>query len=231
MPGFIIHLAEAAMIMDYMERKPDFQWRQDFMLGNLLPDTRLGEAKKITHFWGEGQEDNIARAPKLSLFLDKYKDRLKEPAILGYYAHLYLDEHYVNGYWPKTLTFEDEEGRPEPQKNKIARVEVKYSGVTIPFERFFSSEYYYGDYTHSNHWFVERYHIEAPAYDPMESLGMDEVNGRDLQKVLNELNYLCSRGKTGDEKAMKVFELTDLETFVRQTAESFCTHMKHMFHM
>ena len=42
MPGFIIHLTEAAMIMDYMKMKPDSDWKQEFLLGNLLPDPRLG---------------------------------------------------------------------------------------------------------------------------------------------------------------------------------------------
>ncbi len=95
MPGFVIHLAEAIVIMESMKKKPDDAWRQDFLLGSLLPDTRLGEHKAVSHFWGCGQEEYIARAPKLSLFLEKYRHRLDEPAILGYYAHLYLDEHYV----------------------------------------------------------------------------------------------------------------------------------------
>lgn len=51
MPGFIIHLTEAAMIMEHMEVQPDADWKQEFLLGNLLPDTRLGKDKAISHFW------------------------------------------------------------------------------------------------------------------------------------------------------------------------------------
>ena len=95
MPGFIIHLTEAAMIMEHMKKQPDSDWKQEFLLGNLLPDTRLGKDKAISHFWAPEGWENIARAPKLSRFLEKYGDRLNEPVILGYYAHLYLDERYV----------------------------------------------------------------------------------------------------------------------------------------
>lgn len=54
MPGFIIHLTEAAMIMEHMKKQPDSDWKQEFLLGNLLPDTRLGKDKAISHFWRGG---------------------------------------------------------------------------------------------------------------------------------------------------------------------------------
>lgn len=231
MPGFIIHLAEAGTIIDYMEIQPDAEWRRDFLLGSLLPDTRLGPDKELSHFWDRSQDEYIARAPKLSLFLDKYGNRLDEPLILGYYAHLFLDERYVNRLWPRTISFEDEEGCPEPRRNRITQVEVKRSGQRIPFDSFFSSEYYYGDYTRSNHWFVERFHIQVPAYRILTDLKMDEVKAEEIERVLKELRHLCGRSQTGDEKGMRVFDLTELETFVRQTAEAFCTHVAHLMHI
>ena len=51
MPGFIIHLAEATMIIDYMKKKPDTKWCYEFLMGSLLPDTRLGDEKKFSHFF------------------------------------------------------------------------------------------------------------------------------------------------------------------------------------
>lgn len=227
MPGFIIHLTEAAMIMDYMKMKPDSDWKQEFLLGNLLPDTRLGAEKAISHFWSPEGGENIARAPKLSCFLEKYGHRLDEPVILGYYAHLYLDERYVDGYWPKILVFEDERGRPEPRREFIHQVRLKQNGRLIPFQEFFSSEYYYGDYTRSNHWLVERYHIRAPKYRPLENVNMDEVDASKLYEVLEELQCICHKGRAGDEKKLKVFDLTELEAFVQGTASAFCQHMRN----
>ena len=56
MPGFIIHLAEATIIMEHMEKKIDAVWRQEFMLGNLLPDKSFeDEGKEIGSGWLELQ--------------------------------------------------------------------------------------------------------------------------------------------------------------------------------
>ena len=231
MPGFIIHLTEAAMIMDHMEVQPDADWKQEFLLGNLLPDTRLGKDKAISHFWAPEGLENIARAPKLSRFLEKYGHRLDEPVILGYYAHLYLDERYVDEYWPKILTFEDAKGQPEPRKDFIHRVELKESGEFIPFEKFFSSEYYYGDYTRSNHWLVDKYHIQPPKYRFLENVNMSEVDASQLSRVLAELEDICQKGRPGDEKKMKVFNLEELEAFVRYTSETFYKNVIQTSHI
>lgn len=228
MPGFIIHLAEATMIMNYMEKSMDSQWKYEFLMGNLLPDTRLGAEKRISHFWSEESMENIARAPKLERFLNKYGHRLNEPIIFGYYAHLYLDERYVDTYWPTIIEFEDKEGNPEPRKGQIYEVELKRNGKKIPFEEFFTADNYYGDYTRSNHWLVERYHIEPPKYSLLENVNMDEVQAQDLKRVLDELEHICRSGHVGDEKDMAVFDLVSLDGFVQKTAKEFWEHVRQM---
>ena len=228
MPGFIIHLAEATMIIDYMKKKPDTKWCYEFLMGSLLPDTRLGDEKKFSHFWDEDLMENIARAPKLERFLKKYGHRLNEPIVFGYYAHLFLDERYVNGYWPTILDFKDEEGNSEPRKERIREVVLKQSGKHIPFKEFFTSKNYYGDYTRSNHWLVERYHIEPPKYHLLENVNMEEVQEKDLQRVIEELNHICKSAHLGDEKEMAVFDLTSLDAFVQKTAEEFWNHIQQM---
>ena len=86
---------------------------------------------------------------------------------------------------------------------------------------FFTTENYYGDYTRSNQWFVEKYHIQPPEYKYLENIHMDEVHAEDLKYVLEELNHICHKGKMGDEKEMSVFNLKELDEFVQRTAEAF----------
>lgn len=62
-------------------------------------------------------------------------------------------------------------------------------------------------------------------------MNMDEVNASQLERVLKELECICHKGRPGDEKEMKVFNLAGLETFVRYTAETFCQHMIQMPHI
>ena len=227
MPGFILHLAQATMLMEYMCEKPSAGWTYEFLMGNLLPDTRLGIEKKISHFWDEACMENIARAPKLERFLEKYGHRLDEPVILGYYAHLYLDERYVNEYWPTILEFQDMNGQTEPRKDHIYRVWLKQKGVYIPFEEFFTTENYYGDYTRSNHWLVERYGITAPEFMELSDVNMDEICPSDLKRVIDELKHIYKSGHSGDEKDMAVFDVESLDAFVKKTAKDFWEHMQN----
>ena len=231
MPGFMIHLAEAEMIMDYMDTKPTSEWAGQFLLGNLLPDTKLGEQKSDSHFWNPEYAGQLARAPELSRFLNKYGHRLEEPAVLGYYAHLYLDRAYVKTYWPKIFVFEDQEGCPKVRKDQIVQVELKGRGKVIPYDQFFSGAYYYGDYTRSNSWFINRYHIRKPEYMELKNLNMSEVCCEDLHKVLDEIEYLCRLKGTNEENNMEVFDPADLENFVLKTAESFYTHISHLLNL
>ena len=69
---------------------------------------------------------------------------------------------------------------------------------------------------------MDKYHIQPPEYRLLENVNMDEVDASQLSRVLTELDYICRKGRPGDEKKMKVFNLEGLEAFVRNTAEAFC---------
>ena len=49
MPGYVIHLAEAELILDKMRklRQTDDAFEQAFLTGTLLPDTRLKGEKRL----------------------------------------------------------------------------------------------------------------------------------------------------------------------------------------
>ena len=49
MPGYVIHLAEAELILDKMRklRQTDDAFEQAFLTGTLLPDTRLKGEKRF----------------------------------------------------------------------------------------------------------------------------------------------------------------------------------------
>ena len=50
MPGYVMHLAEADMILTAIRGKKALsdQWEEHFLTGNLLPDTRLLKEKRIS---------------------------------------------------------------------------------------------------------------------------------------------------------------------------------------
>lgn len=226
MPGYVMHLAEARLILNKLKENRSSSWEQAFLLGNLLPDTRLKEGKAVSHFWNPKQLEDISRAPDLSMFLCKYGGRLNEPVILGYYAHLYLDACYVNKYWPRKLCFKNKLGMPEKKTAEIRSVEILDSHMEIPFKDFFTKEYYYGDYSRSNGWFISRYKIVPPEYMEPEGKKMDEVDFTDIKKVLDEFHLFCSDTKENRRVELKVFDLKSLDTLLHHTAAEFCSIME-----
>ena len=127
MPGYVIHLAEAELILDKMRklRQTDDAFEQAFLTGTLLPDTRLKGEKRFSHFWDPDKLECLALGPDLARFTDKYGQRLNEPVMLGYLAHLHLDARYVTEYWPTVMAFYGCTGEPEYRKAHIAEVEIK----------------------------------------------------------------------------------------------------------
>lgn len=226
MPGFIMHLSEATLILKALHKEDDLAWKHAFMIGNLMPDTRLGKAKHTSHFWSDEHADHIARAPQLEKFLAKYSDRLREPMMLGYYAHLCLDERYVNDFWPTIFRFCDEKGQEEPRAAMIHHVKMCESGEEIPFEKFFTEEYYYGDYNRCNQWFIDTYQLELPEDDDTVEVRMDEVNGEDLKKVIGPMHEICEHCSRGDEKNTRVFHIDVLNGFIEDSAKAFLEIVK-----
>ena len=134
MPGYVIHLAEAELILDKMRklRQTDDAFEQAFLTGTLLPDTRLKGEKRFSHFWDPDKLECLALGPDLARFTDKYGQRLNEPVMLGYLAHLHLDARYVTEYWPTVMAFYGCTGEPEYRKAHIAEVEIKRLQKCVP---------------------------------------------------------------------------------------------------
>lgn len=108
MPAWGIHLTVAQKINEKLGLPVN-----DFLLGNVLPDALNGYiVKNITNFksyndthYIKVDSDNYVNLPKLPdyyLFINKYKDKLNKPMILGYLVHLmtdyYFNKEVINKY-------------------------------------------------------------------------------------------------------------------------------------
>ena len=232
MPGYVIHMAQAYRIADALAGKgkagsamgmAPAAWREAFVTGNLLPDTRLKAEKGISHFWNPADGDKIAKAPDLSLFLDKYRDRLEDPVVLGYLCHLQLDALYVQRFWPQVLTFLGRDGTVQERSSRICRVQVHRQDCSVPVADFFSEKYYYGDYTKMNAYFMDKYGLRPPAWEGISDFPIREVRLADMALICQELGILRERCHSGDEKDLKVFDLAHLEAFMEEAAADFLT--------
>lgn len=100
MPSWAIHLDIAQKLSENMNGKD----KQDFLLGNILPDVNVGYlinpiSKKIpysvTHYGTIlNFNGNKKELPDYKKFIEKYKEIIKEPIVLGYLAHLMTDFYW-----------------------------------------------------------------------------------------------------------------------------------------
>lgn len=73
--------------------------RTSFLLGSLAPDAVFSfEEKNLSHFF-IGEVHDYSRSVDYKGFLNKYSSEVKNPYILGYYAHLIADEVWLRGFY------------------------------------------------------------------------------------------------------------------------------------
>ena len=223
MPGYTMHLAEAAMLLPELEKRypVDEAFRNRFLLGTLLPDTKIRGDKKVSHFWAEEDLDKIARAPRMERFQEEYAGRLSEPCILGYWAHLYLDCCYVEHFWPTMITFLDENGEREARTEHIARVRIEKSGEEVPLKDFYTVEYYYGDYNRMNQYFFDRYAIQIPVYEEGFDPGIREVEIHHMKRVIGEMEQLIRMLDHPVPGEVRVFPVERFDRFIQENAIEF----------
>ena len=218
MPGYILHLTAARMYLDHLPSEDslccDPKQKNDFFAGNLLPDSV--REKSRSHFRDPAYRDRMIEWPHPERFRRKYCDLMSDAGCRGYWFHLYIDQRFFRDYIPRVAEFLDESGTVTDRRDETAYVLVKKSGERVPLSRYLSEEYYYGDYTRMNTWLAEKYHLPKTLETP-ENPGIEEVDYRDLKKVLEEL-----RGYWGvpEEAALrlKVFDREDLLEFLEKAA-------------
>lgn len=228
MPGYIIHLAEGSLILRLWNNAVSDDFKNQFLIGCLLPDTRLSSKKRFSHFWNKEEMKYLARKPDLSIFLNKYGNQLKDPIVLGYYAHLMLDVVFIDHYWADEFCFTDENGNEEKIWDKVKNVTIKSYGTTLPINRFLSEEYYYGDYSRTNEYYIEKYKIEFPKKIKFTS-PISEVKAEDMRIIYNNLEEYCMNGKYEEAFHLKAFNLEKLDGMVYREAEKFVEKMQQIY--
>jgi len=222
MPGFILHLTAAQMLRSHLHEYPDFPYPiqsvNDFLIGNLLPDAT--DQKELSHFRNPVYRDKMMVFPDLTRFTAKYASLLSDSSVLGYYFHLYIDRRFFKDFIPEIVDFYDETGQITDIKEEIATVYIRNFQTYIPFEKYLTEEYYYGDYTKMNTYLVNRYQIPTTLDSHISNPGIKEVDYEDVKQVLKELKtYL----KVPEDavKNVRVFDVEDLLFFLENAVGVF----------
>ena len=222
MPGFILHLTAAQMLLKHLPSHPDFPYPissvNDFLIGNLLPDAT--QQKESSHFRDPLYREKMMVFPDLTRFTAKYRSLLPDSSALGYYFHLYIDRKFFKDFIPQIVEFYNADGEITDMRDEIATVYIKKSRTSIPFSRYLTEEYYYGDYTKMNNYLVNRYQIPTTLDPNISNPGIKEVDYEDVKQVLKELKtYL----KVPEDavKNVRVFDVEDLLFFLENAVNEF----------
>ena len=188
MPGYILHLTAAQMFLktqkgqEFLKNKQD---KNDFLIGNLLPDTTKIKAR--SHFRYPKYHDRMIEYPETSWFIKKYKHLLSNSSVVGYLFHLYIDRKFFKEYMPRIVEFRNAQDEKEERRDMVKDVLLKRTGQRLSKQDFFSEKYYYGDYTKMNMYLVNRYQIPTTLDPNISNPGIKEVDYEDVKQVLKEL--------------------------------------------
>ena len=217
MPGYILHLTAAKMFWNEAKNRKLYN-ENDFYVGNLLPDATSD--KKVSHFRNPAFYGNMIEYPDLDLFWEKYKGKTEDSCVLGYYFHLYVDRRYFKDYFPAHFTSLDDNLNVATKLSNVTKFRVNATGEIIPRERFFSEEYYYGDFTKMNNYLIERFGLRFDLEIPKGERIIEEINYEDISFVLKQLEEFTETPAEAVND-LKVFELEDLLEFLKRVVEEW----------
>lgn len=217
MPGYILHLTAAKILLDKYDLSVD---QNAFYVGNLLPDTVKEKSK--SHFRLQERKGKMVEYPEVELFREKYQDLMNDSSVLGYDFHLYIDRKFFIEYYPKVLKYLNSEFREEEEKNKVEWTYVCKTRKVIPVQQFLSEEYYYGDFTRMNTWLVEKYRLPIKLDTSLKNPGIEEVDYKLVGNVLAELKKYCNSPLDAVHELI-VFDLEDLIMFLDKAADDWIT--------
>lgn len=218
MPGYVIHLVHGEIIL----RQGTFHFseieKEQFRMGLLMPDVSQTDPQKKdkAHFISFDSRGKILEYPDLDLF--PYKDKLSQPFVIGYVAHLFLDRAFYSDYFIRYVHFLDADGKETDSEAEAERAYLVTSDSFVSVKELFSEKYLYGDYTKLNYYFINKYDLNIPDNVFCEH-PVAEVWDGDFSLIQKDLkmylNTFCGDTHT------KVFTAESIETAIQTYAVGF----------
>ena len=177
MASAVIHIAVAKEINKDLKMN-----EKELFLGTIAPDIskQLGESKVKSHFLPNDKTD----LPILDKFLDKYKNNLNNPFIMGYYIHLFTDYLWFKYFIPEITNSSDYIKVLSGNKIKCTKEEIE--------------KLIYNDYTNLNISLIEEYDLDLSLfYEDIEipNIKFDEIPLNKLQVIVDQMGIIIENSK------------------------------------
>lgn len=206
MASSIIHMAVAKEINKNLKRDEN-----QLLIGSIAPDISklVDEPRYITHFAKKNDE-----IPDIKKFLRKYKNKLNDDFVMGYYIHLYTD--YL---WSKFFITEI------TNKNFVR----KLNGDVVTLNGRMLMLYIYNDYTNLNIELINKYNFdfefmfeEKNKYIPPI---IKEIPYEKLPVLYDNFERIIENSKTS--KAF-VFDMENIENFINLCVKIILSEINNM---
>lgn len=195
MASSVIHMCVAKKINETLKIKDENM----LLLGSIAPDIskHLGESKTRSHFFDDNENVDMNR------FLEKYRNKLNNPFMLGYYIHLYTD--YL---WEKYFVSDI------VQNNAIKLL----NGETVPQNKETYKKLIYSDYTNLNIILLDEYQLDLSLFYNeaiVPDIEMDEIPVDRLYKLLDYTGVIIANTKN---KKAYTFSLENIKPFIETSS-------------
>ncbi|MDE6034835.1 MAG: hypothetical protein K2G36_02885 [Ruminococcus sp.] len=218
MPGYILHMLHGKMFLEkYCSDFSDNEIKQ-FIIGTIMPDSNktVKADNDNSHFYSGDTKNKILKVPDINNF--PYRFFIKNPFVLGYSAHLYLDKIFFEDYFPSCVVFLDKNGNKTELIKEAVNAKILKSNRIISIGELYSEDYLYGDYTMTNKYIAEKYYLQ----DIVETFIDNPIAEIDLNNLCNVKSAIYRFiEESSDKTEMKVFDIENLENAIERYAFGF----------
>ena len=206
MASAVIHMVVANEVNNIIKYNSD-----KVLIGSIAPDIskHLGESKLYSHFLDDVDND----IPNIEKFLKRYKDKLYDDFVLGYFIHLYTD--YL---WFKYFI-------PEVYENGYV---TKLDGSMIECSIDVLDMYIYKDYSSLDSELLDIYDInlsifynELPRFDNI----IKEIPMERIDIIIDKVLSIIENTEVQDNL---IFNLNNIKTFIETSVELILAKLKEL---
>lgn len=208
MASSMIHIAVASELNKKLNRD-----KSKLLIGTIAPDISklIGESKRITHFVNdETESDSI---PDLDLFLKKYKNKINDDFVLGYYIHLFTDylwfKYFLTEIWTEDMI-------------------TKLDGTVVKCEGRMALQYIYNDYTNLNINLIDDYNLDLKIFyneiPKIENI-ITEIPMNKLFLIVDKAGEIIENTKVHKDM---VFNMKNVHKFIETTIDLIMDNLKEL---
>ena len=208
MASSVIHIAVASKINKIIKKD-----NRKLLIGSIAPDISncLGRTKIESHFLDSDDTD----IPNIDKFLNKYKSKLNDDFVIGYYIHLYTDYLWFKYFISEIYNEEN---------NMITKLDgsiVKCNGNML-------SIYIYNDYTNINMKLLDEYNMDLSIfYEEIPYLEniIDEIPMNEIKTIVDKTSIIIKNSK---EQKDFVFNIENIKKFIEKSTELILAQLKEL---